>query len=37
MILVLILFSFYSQWNFTTQRQSRASQGDTNHRNGSRS
>jgi len=37
MILVFILFSFISQWNFTTQRRSRARQGDTNHRNGSRS
>jgi len=38
MILVFILFSiFYSRWNFTTQQQSRARQGDTNRRNGSRS
>jgi len=37
MILVFILFSFfYSWWNFTTQRRSRARQGDTNRRNGSR-
>jgi len=38
MILVFILFSFfYSRWNCTTQRRSRARQGDTNRRNGSRS
>jgi len=37
MILVFILFSFYSRWNFTTQRWSRARQGDTNRRNGSTS
>ena len=37
-VLVFILFSFfYSRWNFTTQRRSRARQGDTNRRNGSRS
>ena len=36
-VLVFILFSFYSQWNFTTQRRSRARQGDTNRQNGSRS
>jgi len=27
MILVFILFSFYSRWNFTTQWRSRARQG----------
>jgi len=37
MILVFILFSFYSRWNFTTQRRSHARQGDTNRQNGSRS
>jgi len=38
MILVFILFSFFnSRWNFTTKRWSRARQGDTNRRNGSRS
>jgi len=37
MILVFILFSFYSRWNFTTQQRSRARQGDTNRQNGSRS
>jgi len=37
MILVFILFSFYSRWHFTAQRRSRARQGDTNRRNGSRS
>jgi len=38
MILVFILFSFFcSRWNFTTQRRSRARQGDTNCQNGSRS
>jgi len=37
MILVFILFSFfYTQWNFNPGR-SRARQGDTNRRNGSRS
>jgi len=38
MILVFILFRFfYSRWNFTTQRRSRARHGDTNRRNDSRS
>jgi len=37
MTLVFILFSFYSRWNFTIQRGSRARQGDINCRNGSRS
>jgi len=37
MILVYILFSFYSLWNFTTQRRSHARQGDTNRWNWSRS
>jgi len=37
MILAFIFCFFYSRWNFTTQRRSRARQGDTNRRNGSRS
>jgi len=37
MILIFILFSFYSRWNFTTQRWSHARQEDTNRRNFSRS
>jgi len=39
MILVYFYFIqfFYSRWNFTTKRRSRARQGVTNRRNGSRS
>jgi len=36
-MILVILFSFYSRWNFATQRRSCARQGDTNRRNGSRS
>ena len=34
LVLVFILFIFYSPCNFTIQRRSRARQGDTNRRNG---